>query len=66
MFPQDCFKKKEYGSVEIQQLQGAARDPDTQEVVVTYPQAFLLTQWMEKGVFDALQVKNCWTQQLQL
>ncbi len=55
LFPKDCFKNKEYGTVEIHQLQGANRNSLTGEVVVTNPEAFLVTQWLEKGVFAALE-----------
>lgn len=55
IFPIDCYKNKQYGSVEIHQLQGAAKNSSTGEVVVTHPEAFLVTQWLEKGVFAALE-----------
>lgn len=56
LFPKDCFKNKEYGSVEIHQLQAAQRD-DRGEVLVHNADAFLLTQWLEKGVFAALEAE---------
>lgn len=54
MFPEECFKNKQYGSVEIHQLQGATRDADG-DIIVQNEEAFKVTQWMEKGVFDALE-----------
>jgi len=54
LFPADCFKKKEYGSIDIHQLQGAHKD-ETGTIAVTNYEAFLLTQWLEKGVFTALE-----------
>jgi hypothetical protein len=54
LFPGDCFKNKPYGNVDIHQLQGARKDDDG-EIVVTHSDAFLLTQWLEQGVFHALE-----------
>jgi hypothetical protein len=54
LFPRDCFKNKPYGNVDIHQLQGARKDDDG-EIVVTHSDAFLLTQWLEQGVFHALE-----------
>jgi hypothetical protein len=56
LFPRDCFKNKEYGSIEIHQLQGAKRE-DTGQITVTHQEAFLLTQWLERGVFHALEAE---------
>lgn len=56
IFPHDCFKKKEYGSIDIHQLQGAHKDEGGIIVVNNY-EAFLLTQWLEKGVFMALETE---------
>jgi hypothetical protein len=55
IFPIDCYKNKQYGSVEIHQLQGASKNLSTGEVVIYHPEAFLVTQWLEKGVFAALE-----------
>src|SRR5690348_3608751 len=55
LFPKECFKNKEYGSVEIHQLQAAQKDDKTGQLVITNEDAFLLTQWLEKGVFAALE-----------
>lgn len=54
LFPKDCFKNKPYGNVEIHQLQGAKKEEDG-EISITHPDAFLLTQWLEQGVFSALE-----------
>ncbi len=54
LFPEYCYKNKEYGSVEIHQLQAAKRD-ENGEIAVINSEAFLLTQWLEKGVFLALE-----------
>ena len=54
MFPTDCYNDKQYGLVEIHQLQGAKKDDDG-TVAVIHPEAFLVTQWLEKGVFDAME-----------
>lgn len=54
IFPRDCFKKKEYGSIDIHQLQGGHKD-DSGTILVNNYEAFLLTQWLEKGVFSALE-----------
>jgi hypothetical protein len=54
LFPQDCFDTIDYGSTKVHQLKSAEIDDKTGEVVVLNPDAFLLTQWLEKGVFSAL------------
>jgi meiosis-specific protein len=54
LFPRDCFKNKQYGTVDIHQLQGARKE-ESGDVMVTHPDAFLLTQWLEQGVFTALE-----------
>eukprot|EP01032_Pedospumella_encystans_P028823 gene28823-32552_t len=54
LFPRDCFKNKPYGNVNIHQLQGAKKEDDG-EISITHPDAFLLTQWLEQGVFHALE-----------
>lgn len=56
LFPRDCFKNKPYGNVDIHQLQGAKKK-DNGEIMVTHPDAFLLTQWLEQGVFHALELE---------
>lgn len=54
LFPDDTFKAKQYGVVEIHQLQGARKD-ENGTVIVENSEAFLLTQWLERGVFAALE-----------
>jgi hypothetical protein len=54
LFPKDCFKNKQYGAVDIHQLQGAVKE-ENGELTVTHTDAFLLTQWLESGVFAALE-----------
>lgn len=54
LFPRECFKNKPYGNVNIHQLQGARKEEDG-EISITHPDAFLLTQWLEQGVFHALE-----------
>jgi hypothetical protein len=56
LFPRSCFKNKPYGNVDIHQLQGAKKE-DNGDIVVTHPDAFLLTQWLEQGVFHALEME---------
>ncbi len=56
LFPEHCFKNKEYGSVGIHQLQAAKKD-EAGEISVINQEAFLLTQWLEKGVFMALELE---------
>jgi len=56
LFPEDTFKTKQYGVVEIHQLQGAKKD-DSGNVIVENSEAFLLTQWLERGVFAALETE---------
>eukprot|EP01031_Cornospumella_fuschlensis_P031639 gene31639-38238_t len=56
IFPVDCYKNKQYGNVQIHQLQGAQKNEDG-EIVVKHKDAFLLTQWLEKGVFSALEAE---------
>src|SRR4051812_13761552 len=54
LFPEYCYKNKEYGAVGIHQLQ-AAKKEDNGEISIINEEAFLLTQWLEKGVFLALE-----------
>lgn len=54
LFPHSCFKSKPYGNVEVHQLQGATKNDDG-EIAVSNADAFLLTQWLEQGVFHALE-----------
>jgi len=57
LFPKECFTEKPYGDAElptIYQLESARLGSDGQLTILN-DDAFLLTQWLEKGVFDALQ-----------
>ena len=59
LFPDYCFVKKPYGADElptIYQLESAHVD-ENGGLVVLNEDAFQLTQWMEKGVFEALKHK---------
>jgi len=42
--------------VNVHQLESAEKT-DKGDIVVLHPEAFLLTQWLEKGVFDSLELK---------
>lgn len=53
LFPPQYFKSKSYGQVQIQQLQGAEKTKDG-EYKVDSEEAYLVTQWLERGVFKAL------------
>ena len=53
LFPDDCYQEIQYGNSRIHQLQSAEID-DNGETVVRNKDAFLLTQWLERGVFAAL------------
>ena len=53
LFPDDCYQEIQYGNSKIHQLQSAEID-DEGETVIRNKDAFLLTQWLERGVFDAL------------
>ncbi len=57
IFPDECFKDKQYGSVKIHQLQGAHKGESTSDIIVDHQEAFLLTQWLERGVFAALETE---------
>lgn len=56
LFPPQFFKSKSYGQVQIQQLQGAEKLKDG-EYKVDSEEAYLVTQWLEKGVFKALDIQ---------
>ena len=59
LFPDNCFVKKPYGDDElptIYQLECAHVD-ENGGLIVLNEDAFQLTQWMEKGVFEALKHK---------
>jgi len=61
LFPGSCFRKREYGSTkEAKELSTSihtlepAKEADDGSIDVINEDAFLLTQWLEKGVFEAL------------
>ncbi len=54
IFPSDCFSFRNYGNMKVIQLDAAELD-SKENVVVKNEKAFLLTQWLEKGVFKALE-----------
>jgi hypothetical protein len=59
LFPKDCFTEKPYGDDElpcIYQLESAKINSDG-NLEILNDGAFLLTQWLEKGVFQALENK---------
>lgn len=54
LFPGNCFETVKYGSTTIHQMKSAVPDPVTKELIILNEDAFLLTQWLERGVFSAL------------
>lgn len=54
VFEADCFQSKPYDGLPIRQLDCAHKDEDGQ-VHVRNGEAFQLTQWLERGVFQALE-----------
>jgi len=54
IFPSECFSSRDYAGVQVHQLECAEKDKDG-KIIVKYRDAFLLTQWLECGVFDALE-----------
>ena len=54
MFPSDLFSSKNYAGVNVHQLESATKEPNG-KIHVHHPEAFLLTQWLERGVFEALE-----------
>ena len=68
LFPDDCFVKKPYGSDElpsIYQLESAHLNEDG-VLQVLNEDAFQLTRWLEKGVFEALKQKYMKTLSFQI
>ena len=68
LFPDDCFVKKTYGLDElpsIYQLESAHLNEDG-VLQVLNEDAFQLTQWLEKGVFEALKQKYMKTLSFQI
>ena len=55
LFPASCFKKREYGGdkTSIHTLE-PAHEADG-DIIVANDDAFLLTQWLERGVFSAIE-----------
>ena len=62
IFEADCFKSKPYDGLAIHQLDSATQDEEG-NIEVRNEEAFLLTQWLERGVFIALEKKflSCMT-----
>lgn len=54
IFPEECFKKTSYGGQSVHQLQCAEMN-DSGNIRVLNEDAFLLSQWLERSVFDALE-----------
>ena len=54
IFDEDCFKTKLHDGLQIHQLDSASQQPDG-TIVVHNNEAFMLTQWLERGVFKALE-----------
>jgi len=54
LFPPQFFKTKSYGQVQIQQLQGAEKGADGRYQTDS-EEACLVTNWLERGVFKALE-----------
>lgn len=54
LFPENCFDTKEYGQTKIRQLKSASMDDSNGEITIFDDDAFVLTQWLEKGVFEAV------------
>lgn len=54
VFEADCFKSRPYDGLPIHQLDSAVQD-ENGEIKVRNGEAFQLTQWLERGVFQALE-----------
>ena len=54
LFPAECFSSKDYAGISVRQLESAEPGPDG-ELRVKNKDAFMITQWLEKGVFDAIE-----------
>ena len=54
LWQDDMFCKVKYGGAEMDQLESAEIDKDG-KILVRNMEAFRLTQWLERGVFDALE-----------
>lgn len=53
VFPSDCFSSRDYAGLKVHQIECAEKGEDG-ELKVKHQDAFLLTQWLERGVFEAL------------
>lgn len=55
LFQEDCFKQLPYGGFNIHQLECASVDENTGELIIRNNEAFTLTQWLERGIFPAIE-----------
>ncbi|CAM9098815.1 unnamed protein product, partial [Laminaria digitata] len=55
IFPGSCFQERSYAGMRIYQLDAASRDASTNETVIRNHQAYMLTKWLESGVFEAVE-----------
>jgi hypothetical protein len=55
IFPDECFRTRQYGNIEIHQLHCGEKD-DKGNIDVLDEEAFTVTQWLQQGVFKALDV----------
>ena len=56
LFPQSCFSSRDYAGINVRQLESAKEGPDG-ELIIHNKDSFMITQWLEKGVFDAIEKK---------
>ena len=56
VFPSECFSSREYAGLKVHQIECAEKSEDG-EVHIKHEDAFLLTQWLERGVFEAISKK---------
>ena len=54
LWQDDLFSKVDYGGAEIHQLESAELD-ENGDIMIKNLEAFRLTQWLERGVFDAIE-----------
>jgi hypothetical protein len=54
VFEEDCFKCKPYDGLPIHQLDSTGQNKDG-ELVILNAEAFSPTQWLERGIFKALE-----------
>jgi hypothetical protein len=55
LFPPECFKQKRLSGIQVQHLTPKIRDKATKQPIVINEEAVLVSQWLEEGVFEALQ-----------